>query len=98
MADENQPEWVLPEEWQERLKSGMTMGPIQLDVPMHVDILPTGAIRISSPCVPILGSVHPVTLLLEISPLAAQGLIKALDALQKLQGKSVPEISGPTKQ
>lgn len=88
----------ISEEWQKKLEAGLSLGPYHLDVPMQVDILPTGAIRIACPCIRILGSVHPMTLLLEFSPLAAQNLKLGLDALQMLQGGLVPKVEEPSKQ
>lgn len=69
MPDEPRIEFGLSEEWQEKLQAGMAIGPFQLDVPMTVNVLPTGAIRISRPCIGVLGSTHPITLLLDFSPL-----------------------------
>ena len=88
----------LPDEWQKKLEAGMSIGPFHLDVPMTVNVLPTGAIRVSCPCMPVVGSTHPVTLLLEFSPLAAKYLKQGFAVLETLPDGKAPEVAEPAKQ
>ena len=81
-----------------RTSTALSIGPYHLDLPMTVNVQPTGAIQIGCPCIRIGDSVHPVTLLLEFSPLAAKRLKQGLDAVQTLQDNQLPEAEEPTKQ